>query len=88
MSRNKSSCTELEILDNETDKVDSFFHHLFVIQSVDQVQRCLCFSLTNHKNCNWYCQRDQASPIIQSLLPPRVAQSIRWTFWLPALTGH
>ena len=33
MSRNKSSHTELEISDNETDKVDSFFHRLFVIQS-------------------------------------------------------
>ena len=34
-SRNKRSCTELVILDNETDKVDSL---LLVCRSVDQEQ--------------------------------------------------
>jgi len=37
-SRNKCSCTELEISDNDTDKVSSFFHRWFVIQSVNQEQ--------------------------------------------------
>ena len=33
---NKRCCTELEISDSDTDKVDSFFYRWFVIQSVNQ----------------------------------------------------
>jgi len=37
-SRNKWSCTELQISYSDTDKVDSFFHRWFVSQSVNQEQ--------------------------------------------------
>ena len=77
MSRNKSSCTELEISDNETDKVDSFFHRCLSFSQSVRNSAVSVFRSQSHKNCNWYCQRDQASPIRRPYHPVSTASQSR-----------